>query len=134
EAKDEAITVLKVINALGEQFAIEYVMLILTGKATTQVQMFRHEALDVFASGNDKEPHFWSSLIRQMLLRGIIEKDIVEYGVLKFTKAGRAFLKKPTSFKISLNNLFEDAFADDEAAEAAQETQGATDELLLQQL
>ncbi len=134
EAKDEAVTVLKVINALGEQFAIEYVMLILTGKATTQVQMFRHEALEEFASGNDKEPHFWSSLIRQMLLRGIIEKDIVEYGVLKFTKAGKAFLKKPTSFKISLNNLFEDAYADDEAAEAAQETQGATDEVLLEQL
>lgn len=134
EAKNETVTVLKVINALGEQFAIEYVMLILTGKATTQVQMFRHEALNEFASGNDKEPHFWSSLIRQMLLRGIIEKDIVEYGVLKFTKAGKAFLKKPTSFKITLNNLFEDAYADDEAAEAAQETQGATDEVLLQQL
>ena len=134
EAKNEAVTVLKVVAALGEQFAIEYVMLILTGKATTQVQMFRHEALEEFASGNDKEPHFWSSLIRQMLLRGIIEKDIVEYGVLKFTKAGKAFLKKPTSFKITLNNLFEDAYADDEAAEASPETQGATDEVLLQQL
>lgn len=134
EAKEEAVTVLKVVAALGEQFAIEYVMLILTGKATTQVQMFRHEALEEFASGNDKEPHFWSSLIRQMLLRGIIEKDIVEYGVLKFTKAGKAFLKKPTSFKITLNNLFEDAYADDEAAEAGPETQGATDEVLLQQL
>ena len=30
--------------------------------------MYRHDALDVFASGNDKEPHFWNSLIRQMLL------------------------------------------------------------------
>lgn len=134
EAKNEAVTVLKVIAALGEQFAIEYVMLILTGKATTQVQMFRHEALNEFASGNDKEPHFWSSLIRQMLLRGVIEKDIVEYGVLKFTKVGKAFLKKPTSFKITLNNLFEDAYADDEAAEAGPETQGATDEVLLEQL
>lgn len=134
EAKADAITVLKTVKALGEQFAIEYVLLILTGKATPQVQMFRHEALEVFASGNDKEPHFWSSLIRQMLLEGLLEKDIVEYGLLKFTKKGEAFLKKPTSFKIVLNNLFEDANADDEANEPTGEATGATDEKLLQLL
>ncbi len=134
EAKNEALSVLKVVDALGEQFAIEYVMLILTGKATPQVQMFRHEELDVFASGNDKEPHFWNSLIRQMLLHGILEKDIVEYGVLKITKKGRAFLKKPVSFKIVLNNLFEDANADDETAEGAESGPGATDEALFELL
>ena len=134
EAKAEAIIVLKTVKALGEQFAIEYVMLILTGKATPQVQMFRHEALDVFAAGNDKEPHFWSSLIRQMLLEGILEKDIVEYGMLKISKKGAAFLKKPDSFKIGLNNLFEDANADDEAGELVGEASGATDEKLLELL
>jgi ATP-dependent DNA helicase RecQ len=134
ETKAEAVTVLKTVNALGEQFAIEYVMLILTGRATPQVQMFRHEALDVFAAGKDKEPHFWSSLIRQMLLEGVLEKDIVEYGVLKITKKGSAFLKKPTSFKIVLNNLFEDANADDEAGEPVGEASGATDEKLLELL
>lgn len=134
ETKADAVTVLKTVNALGEQFAIEYVMLILTGRATPQVQMFRHEALDVFAAGNDKEPHFWSSLIRQMLLEGVLEKDIVEYGVLKITKKGAAFLKKPTSFKIVLNNLFEDANADDEAGEPVGEDIGTTDEKLLELL
>lgn len=134
EAKADAVTVLKTIKALGEQFAIEYVLIILTGKATPQVLMYRHEALDVFASGNDKEPHFWSSLIRQMLLEGLLEKDIVEYGLLKFTKKGEAFLKKPASFKIVLNNLFEDANADDEANEPMGEGNGATDEMLLQLL
>ncbi|MEO7047818.1 MAG: DNA helicase RecQ, partial [Ferruginibacter sp.] len=134
EAKDETVCVLKTVNALGEQFAIEYVLLILTGKATPQVQMYRHEELDVFACGNDKELHFWSSLIRQMLLHGILEKDIVEYGVLKITKKGHAFLKKPTSFKIVLNNLFEDANADDEAGEAAAADSGTTDEALFELL
>jgi len=134
EAKAEAITVLKTVKALGEQFAIEYVLLILAGRATPQVLMYRHEALDVFASGNDKEPHFWSSLIRQMLLEGLLEKDIVEYGLLKLSKKGTAFLKKPVSFKIVLNNLFEDANADDDASEPAGNVTGSTDEKLLEQL
>ena len=106
-------------------------MLILTGKATNQVKIYRHDALDVFAAGNDQEPHFWNSLIRQMLLNGFLEKDIVEYGVLKITKKGTAFLKKPTSFTIALNNLFEEANADDEEAVAAEAAAGATDEKLL---
>jgi ATP-dependent DNA helicase RecQ len=117
EAKDEVVVVLKIIKALQERFSIDYVMHILMGKATSQVKMYRHEELDAFASGNDKEPHFWNSLIRQMLLNEIIEKDIVEYGLLKFTKKGIDFLKKPTSFKIVLNNLFEEANADDEESE-----------------
>jgi len=133
EAKNEAVIVLKVVNALGEQFAIEYVLLILMGSATPQVSMYRHEALSVFASGNDKEPHFWNSLIRQMLLQGLLEKDIVEYGLLKITKKGKAFLKKSSTFKIVLNNLFEDANADDEAAELIGGN-GASDEQLLEQL
>jgi len=131
EAKDSAVIVLKIINALGEQFPVEYVLLILAGKATPQVKMYRHEELGVFASGNDKENHFWNSLIRQMLLMGLIEKDIVEYGLLKITKKGTAFLKKPVSFKIVLNNLFEEANADDEEGEQAVAGSAGADENLL---
>jgi len=131
EAKEDAVVVLKIIKALGEQFPVEYTLLILAGKATPAVKMYRHEELDVFASGNDKENHFWNSLIRQMLLAGLIEKDIVEYGLLKITKAGTAFLKKPVSFKIVLNNLFEEANADDEESEQAVAEAEVADEKLM---
>jgi ATP-dependent DNA helicase RecQ len=134
EAKEEALVVLKTVAKLGEQFVIDYVINVLLGKATPAIKMYRHEELDVFASGNDKEPHFWSSLIRQMLLGGLLEKDIVDYGLLKLTKAGKAFAKKPTSFKIALNNLFEDANADDEDAAPSGEATGGIDEALLNQL
>src|ERR1043166_9103185 len=114
EAKESVVTALKVIKALDERFATEYVINIIIGKLTPQIKMYRHEELDVFASGNDNPPHFWNSLIRQMLLAGILKKDIEEYGVLKLTKKAEDFLKKPKSFKIVLNNLFEEAVADDE--------------------
>ena len=132
EAKDEAAIVLKIIKALGEQFPVEYTLLILAGRATPQVKMYRHDELDVFASGNDKDNHFWNSLIRQMLLAELIEKDIVEYGLLKITKAGTAFLKKPNSFKIVMNNLFEEANADDEESEqVVAEIAGVNEQLML---
>ena len=123
EAKDDAVIALKAIKALDERFATDYTVQIIVGRLTPQNQMFRHDVLDVFASGNDRDSHFWNSLIRQLILEGLLTKDIEEYGVLKFTKKGEAFLKKPKSFQIVLNKLYEDANADDE--EVTETTGGA---------
>ena len=133
EAKDNAVLALKTIKALDERFAAEYVINIISGKLTPQIQMFRHDSLNVFACGNDQPRHFWNSLIRQMLLENLLSKDIEEYGVLKITKKGAEFLKKPKSFKIVLNNLFEEANEDDdENGEGA--TGAAADEKLFEML
>jgi ATP-dependent DNA helicase RecQ len=98
------------------------------------VQLYRHQNLDIFGIGSDHDAHFWNSLMRQMLLQGYLEKDIVEYGVLKMTKKAEQFLKKPTSLKIALNNLFEDANADDEEGYQSGGGSGAADERLLEML
>jgi ATP-dependent DNA helicase RecQ len=133
EAKDDVVIALKAIKALDERFATGYVVQIISGKMTPQIQMFRHDALDAFASGNDRDTHFWNSLIRQLILEGLLTKDIEEYGVLKFTKRAEAFLKKPKSFQIVLNKLYENADADDE--EGTEVTGGAAlDERLLEML
>ena len=133
EAKEQTIRALKAIKALDERFAAEYMVNIIIGKLTAQIQMFRHESLDVFASGNDQPAHFWNSLVRQMLLEELLSKDIEEYGVLKITKKGHDFLKKPKSFKIILNNLFEEANEDDD--EGGEATMGAAaDEKLFEML
>ena len=91
EAKEGVVTALKVIKVLDERFATDYTINIIYGKITPQVKMYRHEALDVFASGNDNPPHYWNSLVRQMLLAGLLKKDIEEYGVLRLPKRGMIF-------------------------------------------
>jgi ATP-dependent DNA helicase RecQ len=133
ETKDEVVKALKVIKALDEKFPAEYVINILLGKLTPQVTMFRHEGIPEFGIGKDKDEHFWNSLIRQILLGNIIRKDIEEYGLLKFTEAGAKFMKKPVSFKIVLNNLFEEANEDDDEGEG-NGTGAAADEKLFEML
>lgn len=116
EAKDSVAKVLKVVKALDQRFTIDYVVNVIMGKATQQIQMYQHNTLPVFGIGNDddEDAHYWSSLIRQMLLANLLIKDIEEYGLLKFTPGSELFLKKPTSFPISLNNKFEDANSEDD--------------------
>ena len=134
EAKTEAQQVLKIIKGLDEQFTMIYLMHILLGKPNPQVKMFRHDEKYFFGIGREKDEHFWNSLMRQMILEGFIKKDIEEYGVLKFTKKGEIFLKKPVSFKIVLNNLYEGADGDDDEGAAAEVETSATDEKLFEML
>lgn len=118
ESKDKALNVLKVIKDLDEQFAADYVQNILCGIATPNNTMYKHNIIKSFGSGKDTDAELWGTIIRQMLLEGYISKDIEDYGVLKITKKGNEFLKKPKSFKIIANNSLENAHADDEEEEA----------------
>jgi len=135
ETKEEVIKALKVIKALDERFVTDYTINVIMGKLTPQITMFRHEGLPEFGIGKDKDAHFWNSLIRQMLLEDLITKDIEEYGLLKFTENTESWIKKPSSFKIVLNNVFSSADDDDEEdTENKPEPETTVDEALFEML
>jgi len=125
---------LKAVKALDERFATEYTIHLITGKLTPRIKMYRHEGIPEFGIGKDEPEHFWNSLIRQLLIEGLLKKDIEEYGVLKLTKKGEEFIKKPKSFPIVLNNLFEEANADDEEGSDSATSGSAADEKLFELL
>ena len=134
EAKAEVIVALKALKELDEKFATDYLVNIVSGKLTPQVKMFRHEGLNCFGAGKEHDAHFWNSLVRQMILEGLIRKDIEEYGVLKVTDKGNDFTKKPKSFTIVLNNKFEDAVGDDEEGGDGNGEGAAADDKLFEML
>lgn len=129
EAKAEALIALKVIEVLEERFALDYVMPILMGRLNPQIKMYRHDTLKEFGSGKHKDELFWNSLMRQLIFEDYLKKDIADYGVLKFGSKGKSFLKKPASFKIALNHVYETDFDDDEETPDAAEGAAADDKL-----
>ncbi len=100
EAKEQLCAVLETIIALKEKFKAEYVIDVLLGKETSQILSYQHEELEVFGSGQGEDERTWNAVIRQGLIAGYIDKDIENYGLLKVTESGHAFLKKPVSFNI----------------------------------
>src|SRR6478609_3053512 len=134
EAKTDASKALKVIKSLDERFATDYVVNILLGRMTQSISMFRHDGVAEFGIGKEQPDHYWNAVIRQMLLEGLLSKDIEEYGVLKITKKGHDFIKKSRSFKIVKNNLYEEANADDDDEGAETGGTSTTDEQLFKML
>jgi len=134
EAKANAVKLLKVIKALDERFAADYVVNITIGRLIPQIKMYRHDELSVFATGDDEPELYWTSLIRQMLLEGLLQKDITEHGILKISKEGAQFLKKPVSFSMTMGNFYEDANEDDDEAVADGGGTATTDPQLFEML
>jgi ATP-dependent DNA helicase RecQ len=108
EAQEMLCTVIETILAVKEKFKAEHIVDIIVGKETSEVLDYKHEDLDVFATGQGEDPTLWHTVIRQAMLSGYIDKEIENYGVLKITKQGKAFLKKPVSFKITKDNDFDE--------------------------
>src|SRR5690606_37564728 len=107
------------------------------GKNNPQIKTFKHDKLTSFGAGliMEMDDTFWPSLIRQMMLEDFIRKDIEEYGLLKITDNGRAFLKKPCSIKVSLNHPYRELEGDDDEEDAAHAAGGgAADPVLLEML
>ncbi|RYE22837.1 MAG: DNA helicase RecQ [Sphingobacteriales bacterium] len=121
EVKDSSKIVLDTINELDERFDINYVVNIILAKTNPQIKTFRHDKLKSFGSGLIMEmgDNFWHSLIRQMMLEGLVRKDIEEYGLLKITDKGHKFLKKPFSIMVVLNHDYEEAAEEEDEASAA---------------
>ncbi|MBO6005944.1 MAG: HRDC domain-containing protein, partial [Paludibacteraceae bacterium] len=103
EAKEELITILELVEQLKEKFKAEHIISILLGKKTKDIEAHEHDELDSFGSFPDQDERTLDTIIHQAMIAGFIAKDIENYGLLKITKAGKDFLKKPTSFKISKN-------------------------------
>lgn len=116
EVKDSVKITLDAIEELDERFGIDYVVNIILGRANPQIQTFRHDKLKSFGKGliMKMDSNFWNSLIRQMMLEGMIRKDIEEYGLLKITDKGKKFLKKPYSIMVALNHQYEENAGDDD--------------------
>jgi len=108
EAKELLLTVLEAISALKENYKAEYVVDVLRGTETSDIMRYHHNELEAFSSGDDEDERLWLSVIRQALIAGYIEKSIEDYGVLKLTQSGKAFINNPVSFMIVKDHEYEE--------------------------
>lgn len=128
EAKDNLLLALQTIVAVKENFKADYIIDILRGNATEDIQRHQHDELEMFGAGADVEEAAWNALFSQASLAGYLEKEVETYGVMKLTKDGKKFLRKPVSFMIS------DSDADDDMSAGGESGGGVADELLYSML
>ena len=106
EAKDELCAVIETVIALKEKFKPDYIIDVMTGKSNSEIKSYKHDELEVYGCQDADSERLLNAVIHQGVIAGYLDKDIENYGLLKVTKAGHAFLKDPKSFKIVEDNEY----------------------------
>ena len=133
DGKEKVSTVLETVQAVKEKFPMEHIVNVVCGKAENNVKLHGHDQLEIFGEGSDHEPRFWTAIIRQSLLAGLLSKDIETYGTLRLTDKGKAFLKKPVKIMVVEDKDYSNTESDEEE-EFSGSNAAAADPVLFAQL
>lgn len=107
EAEDQVVQLLQVVKKTEAIYKSKELVFTLMGKSNAIISSHRTDNEAYFGIGSDKDVHYWNALLRQVLVAGFLKKDIETYGVIKLTEAGKKFLKKPHSFMMTEDHVFE---------------------------
>ena len=106
EAQDELCAALETVLALNEKFKTDYVITVMTGRGTDEVRSYGHDRLEAFGCTPKADEKFLNTVIRQAVIAGFMERSVENYGTLRVTEEGNAFLRAPKSFKVTEDNDF----------------------------
>lgn len=84
---------LSCIYRTGQLFGAGHVIDVLLGKSTDKIQQRRHHTLSTYGIGKDYHEQQWRSIIRQLMIQGVLHADVERYGALTMTEKSRPLLR-----------------------------------------
>jgi ATP-dependent DNA helicase RecQ len=133
EAKEDVVKLLKVVKETNQQYKSKEIVNVLVGKINAMIKSHRTDQLAFFGIGSNHSPEYWMALLRQVLVTGMLSKDIETYGVIKITQKGLDYIDTPSSFMMTEDHSYKQS--NDDAVITNQKGGGAvTDEQLFRLL
>ena len=132
EAKDQVKLLLEIVRDTKHLYKSKEICFTLIGRVNAMIKAYRTDSQSFFGAGKNFEERYWMALIRQVLVDGLLTKDIETYGILKVSDKGHEFIKKPTSFMMSEDHEYNEA--EDDAIVTAAKSSGTADEVLMSML
>ena len=133
EAKEDVVKLLSVIQKTNQKYKSKDIVSTLIGKENAMLNSHKTHQQPFFGIGKGKTASYWMALVRQVLVVNFIRKKIEEYGVLKLTDEGIAFIEKPVSFMMTEDHSYTDG--DDGSIITNSKSSGAvTDPVLVKML
>jgi ATP-dependent DNA helicase RecQ len=89
-----------------QKYKAKEVVNTIIGKENALLTSHKTHLQHYFGIGKDKTAGYWMALIRQVLVVNFIRKEIEQYGVIKLTEEGENYIKKPTSFLMTEDHVY----------------------------
>ena len=119
DGKEDLKLVLEAVEDTKQLFKTKHIAELLAGKLTGDIKAAKQENNEFFGAGDEHDDKYWTAVIRQALVNKLLSKDIENYGILKITKEGKAFIKKPYTIMLVKDHDYEGSEDDDPETMAA---------------
>ena len=108
EGKEDVHLVLRTIKSIVGKHKVKYFVDILSGNITSEITTYKHHTSEFFGAGKDKDPLYWNAALRQVIVAGLVGKEIESYGTLFLKEAGEDFINNPKSFMLIKEHNYSD--------------------------
>jgi ATP-dependent DNA helicase RecQ len=132
EAQAQVKILLEVVRDTKHLYKSKEIVFTLIGRVNAIIKAHRTDTQPFFGCGKAFDERYWMALIRQVLVDGLLHKDIETYGILKVSEKGHAFIASPFSFMMSEDHEYSES--EDETIVAASKATGTADEALMAML
>ena len=105
DATEAAQKLLSCVYRTGQRFGAMHMMDVLQGKETDKVVQHGHQQQSTFGLGKNIHEAQWRSLIRQLVVRGLLRVDIEGYSALQLTDQCRPVLKGEQSLFLRIEEI-----------------------------
>lgn len=88
----------------GQRFGVKYLIDVLLGKVTTQMEKFNHDKTSTFGIGQAYSQQQWQSIYRQLIAADLLEVEMGLYGTLRLTDKSRPLLRGEQTISLRIEN------------------------------
>ncbi|MSR13462.1 MAG: DNA helicase RecQ [Gammaproteobacteria bacterium] len=93
DATEDAQKLLSCIYRTGQRFGAGHVIDVLRGATGEKMRQHGHASLSTYGIGAAQSAKHWRSVLRQLMVRGVVLADVERFGAIKLGADARAYLR-----------------------------------------
>ena len=127
DGQEEVHLILSAILEHKQTFRAPFYTGMLCGQENREIQDYKGTTSPFWKRGEEYDEKHWNGIIRQMLVLGLLRKEVETFGVLKITDHGMEFLTQPRPVMVAEERDYSDVDAMDSMSQTRSSQGGAAD-------
>lgn len=134
DGQEDVHMILGMVMEHRQAFRIPFYTGVLCGEANREIVDYHGTESSFWKRGAEHDQRHWKGVIRQMVVLGLLRKEVESYGTLKLTEAGEAFLSNPHEVLLAEERDFSDVDSGDSMTQTRSHNHGGAADPKLRKL
>jgi ATP-dependent DNA helicase RecQ len=112
--KEQVLWVLEAVMKTEQRFGISHIVDVLRGERNGYINTYEQDKLDIYGKGKEFTGQHWTSVMRQMMVHNLLEKDPELQGTVRLSPKGLDYVQDPYAITFNKDHDYENITEQDE--------------------